>query len=129
MKLSSSQFVDAIARHLDESKPDPLVKGQINSLHVNWEQHASNDGGCSGDRDDAADTSSNLTSSFRGTLTLSSEYISVAIHVACYWKKKLLPDSQSVKNTDGDGDAVNSEAKIFQEEFYIKMNACARCLG
>ena len=132
MKLSSSQFVDAIARHLDESKPDPLVKGQINSLHVNWEQHASNDGGGSGDRDDAAgDTSSNLTSSFRGTLTLSSEYISVAIHVTYYWKKKL-PDSsqqqrQSVKNTDGDGDAVNSEAKIFQEEFYIKMNACARC--
>ena len=103
------------------------MKGQINSLHVNWEQHASNVDGGSGDSDDAADTSSNLTSSFRGTLTLSSEYISVAIHVTCYWKKKLLPDSQSVKNTDGDGDAVNSEAKIFQEEFYIKMNACARC--
>ena len=132
MKLSSSQFVDAIARHLDGSKPDPL-KGQINSLHVNWEQHASNgnvDGGSGGgSSDDAAGTSSDLTSSFRGTLTLSSEYISVAIHVtSCYWKKKL-PDSQqreSVKNTDGD-DAVNSEAKIFQEEFYIKMNACARC--
>ena len=117
MKLSSSQFVDAIARHLNESKPDPLVKGQINSLHVNWEQHASNDVDCgSGDSDDAADTSSNLTSSFRGTLTLSSEYISVAIHVACYWKKKLPSDND-----------VTSEAKIFQEEFYIKMNACARC--
>ena len=130
MKLSSSQFVDAIARHLDGSKPDPLVKGQINSLHVNWEEHASS--GSSGDSDDAADTSSSnyLTSSFRGTLTLSSEYISIAIHVTCYWKKKL-PDGQqqkqSVKNTDGDGDDVISEAKIFQEEFYIKMNACARC--
>lgn len=129
MKLSSSQFVDAIARHLDGSKPDPLVKGQINSLHVNWEQHASNVDGGSGDSDDAAgDTSSDLTSSFRGTLALSSEFISVAIHVTCYWKKKL-PDSQqqrqSVKNTDGD--VVNSKEKTFQEEFYIKMNACARC--
>jgi hypothetical protein len=56
-----------------------------------------------------------LTSSFRGTLTLSSEYISVAIHVTCYWKKKLPSDND-----------VTSEAKIFQEEFYIKMNACAR---
>ncbi|KAL3826229.1 hypothetical protein ACHAXA_006257 [Cyclostephanos tholiformis] len=34
--LTSSQFRDALARHIDSSKPDPLARRQIEKLRLNW---------------------------------------------------------------------------------------------
>ena len=36
--LTTVQFQDAVSRYLDTSKPDPLVKKQIEQLKLSWEQ-------------------------------------------------------------------------------------------
>eukprot|EP00984_Skeletonema_dohrnii_P030399 scaffold21815_cov157-Skeletonema_dohrnii-CCMP3373.AAC.2 len=123
MLLTTSQFTDTLARHIDESKPDQLAKSQIENLGINWEQEQL-DGGV----DDDSGVAGTTTSSLRGTLTLSSEYISVSIHVLCNWKKT----NQSGQNDEQSCDAGNHNdgvdaavAKQFQEEFFIKLTASA----
>ena len=116
MQLTTSQFTNALSRHIDESKPDPLAKCQLESLCLNWEQ---------GQLDGADDSGDSATkTSLCGTLTLSSEYISVSIHVLCYWKKT----NQSGENDERSCDAISNcdgEAKQFQEELFIKLTASA----
>ena len=112
IKLTTREFTDSIARHIEASKPDQLTKTQIESLHITWEEQEKFDGIVDGSGCDAG----TQTSSLRGTLTLSSDYISVAIQVVCNWKKT---DYKSRKRGQ-------SSPKRFQEEFYIKLTASAR---
>lgn len=129
MQLTTSQFTDAFVRHIDESKPDPLAKSQMETLLISWEeQEQLLDDGVDDGRGDAVAK----TSSLRGTLTLSSEYIAVSIHVQCHWKKYNQTDHKSDKrvcerrDNDNDGDvAAAAAAKQFQEELFIKLTASA----
>lgn len=132
LQLTTSRFNDALARHIDASKPDPLAKNQIESLYINWEQEEEQLDGV--DDDSRGGTAGTKTSSLRGTLTLSSEYISVSIHVQCHWKMKDQSgqnkerrcdmNSKSASTTSSDGvDAA--AAKQFQEEFDFKLTASA----
>ena len=117
MQLTTSQFTDAFARHIDESKPDPLAKSQLESICVNWEQEQ-----LDGVNDDSRDSATKT--SLCGTLTLSSEYISVSIHALCHWKKT----KQSGENDERSCDAISEcdgVAKQFQEELFIKLTASA----
>jgi hypothetical protein len=131
LQLTTSQFNDALARHIDASKPDPLARSQIESLHINWEQKEQI---LDGVDDDSRGGAGTKTSSLRGTLTLSSEYISVSIHVQYHWKKKANNESGQneelscdLNNKSDDSDGVDvAAAKQFQEEFDIKLTASAR---
>lgn len=128
LHLTTSQLHDAITRHIDESKPDPLAKNQMASLHLSWESspqmmgddvdHQLNGGGGSGDADREAveERESNL----RGTLTLSSDYVSIFIHVMCRWKTNTEHVSSSV-----DGTKSTSSDKQFQNEFYFRLTTTA----
>ena len=133
MQLTISQFTNAISRHIDESKPDPLAKSQIESLYVNWKQQQQLQLDCVDA--DCGDSSATNKTSMCGTLTLSSEYISVSIHVLCCWKKSNHQRSDGGEhdtkscdarnnNSDG-GDVVVATTKQFQEELFIKLTASA----
>ncbi len=130
--LATSQFTNALSRHIDESKPDPLAKSQIESLCVNWkqeQQHQLLD--CTDDC--GGDSSATNETSICGTLILSSEYISVSIRVLCYWKKSNHQRSDGendekscdARNNNSDGDVVVATTKQFQEELFIKLTASA----
>ena len=122
MQLTISQFTDALARHIDASKPDPLAKSQIDSLHINWEQEKT----LPGDYVSGGDAGGTITtSSLRGTLALSSEYISVSIHVLCHWKRSVRRSCDANNKSTDNSDGVDAAAKQFQEEFDIKLTASA----
>jgi hypothetical protein len=132
MQLTTSQFTNAISRHIDESKPDPLAKSQIENLYVNWKQQQQQQQQLLDCVDDCGDSSANKTS-MCGTLILSSEYISVSIHVLCHWKKinhqrsdgEYDEKSCDARNNNSNGDVVIATTKQFQEELFIKLTASA----
>ena len=82
-RLTTVQFEDAISRYLDTSKPDPLVKKQIEQLKLSWEQVDT----------DVVDNTPHHWGTY-GTLTISSEYISIAIHVKCSCNVKNVKDTE-----------------------------------
>ncbi len=97
----------------------------MESLCINWEQEQLLDDCVDDDRGDAVAK----TSSLRGTLTLSSEYIAVSIHVQCHWKKyhqsEHKSDERGSERRDKDNDGDVAAAKQFQEELSIKLTASA----
>ncbi|KAL9182378.1 hypothetical protein ACHAXT_013030 [Thalassiosira profunda] len=66
--LTAADFQEALARRVDASKPDPLARRQIEHLGLDWEQQ--------GEEGEAQRPDGTL----RGTLTLSSDIVSVAVH-------------------------------------------------
>ncbi|KAL7538083.1 hypothetical protein ACHAXR_008283, partial [Thalassiosira sp. AJA248-18] len=120
--LTTAQFQDALARHIDVSKPDPLAKGQMENLRFEWEQYADDGGdGSTQQHSDkfeechpvtmAKDGEHSLRWSLGGTLTFSSEYISIAIHLH---RKRYIEAATS---------------KRWENEFYIQLTATANLVS
>jgi hypothetical protein len=125
--FTSQHFRDALLHHIDESKPDQLVRSQMMNLKLLWEpseilqQH------------EHAIIKENRTGNegtfwISGKLTLTSEYISVIIYAKCQWHI-----SQNTGETTTTDKSVAStlntlpEAwnKDFQNEFYFRLGATA----
>eukprot|EP00579_Thalassiosira_antarctica_P028523 CAMPEP_0202020206 /NCGR_PEP_ID=MMETSP0905-20130828/43935_1 /ASSEMBLY_ACC=CAM_ASM_000554 /TAXON_ID=420261 /ORGANISM="Thalassiosira antarctica, Strain CCMP982" /LENGTH=381 /DNA_ID=CAMNT_0048581729 /DNA_START=16 /DNA_END=1161 /DNA_ORIENTATION=+ len=146
--LTTAQFQDALAHQMDASKPDPLAKGQMENLRLRWEQHQElnvDDG--------LAPTASAETEGVMageggaprrwplcGTLTLSSEFISIAIHVSCNCKTTSNEDDKSDNSASPMGQASMDQKssteeedsipdKYFQNEFYIQLTVTANLLS
>ena len=115
--LTTAQFQYALAKQIDASKPDPLAKRQIEELQLSWKQ-------CGGDgQDTAADGGGK--SLLRGTLTLSSEFISILIHVTCKYRENC-SGSEIEGNTDNTGE--EEESKCFENVFYFQITVSAKLM-
>lgn len=97
----------------------------MESLCLNWEQKQL----LLDDVDDIGHVATKTSSSLCGTLTLSSKYISVSIHVQCHWKKynqsDYKNDERGCERRDNNDDGDVATAKQFQEELFFKLTASA----
>lgn len=127
--LTTARFRDALARYVEASKPDPLAKDQMESLRLSWEQEQLGDDDRAPSGDEAY-----YCRSIRGTLTLSSEFVSVAIHVVC--NCKILNCHEDDKrnnctlsmNNESLNTKESTQNKSFQNEFYIRLTVGAKIL-
>ena len=94
--LTTAQFQDSLIRYIGTSKPDPLARAQLEKLTLSWEQDDSEQMICC------------------GTLSISSEYVCIAIYVMCNCK------IDTTNNTGGAAD--------FQNEFHFQLTASAKLL-
>jgi hypothetical protein len=85
VRLSNDAFAESLKRYVDEEKPDPLQKKQMESWRMVWTD---------GNEDDNAPLSSfsdievaSFTPSYvlSGTLDIFGEYMILALHILCYW--------------------------------------------
>jgi len=96
--LHPSDFEAALASYLDESKPDPLARRQIENVIVQWEQSTDTSSTAadllaassteSSSSDASSDTRGNggaETKRIDGRLTLIGEYMSVTLDANCKW--------------------------------------------
>lgn len=121
-------FQDALARHVDSSKPDPLARGQMERLSLAWseeraaeDEDGNNDLSPSQSSCDYADQASwDLTR--RGTLTLSSEYISVAINVTWKFNGSGADDADG---GEGSPKPLPRAQRRFDNEFYLRIAVTA----
>ena len=81
LSLSTEDFEVALASHIDESKPDPLVKRLFNSLILEWASQTEQQQGTA----DATDAGGAETKRMCGTLTLYGDYMAVTISSNCSW--------------------------------------------
>jgi len=65
--LHSCLFQESIRRYLEESKPDALVKQQIESWAVEWTEQV------------------NKSASIQGSLAIHGNYMVLTIHACCNW--------------------------------------------
>ena len=77
---STEDFEAALVSHVDESKPDPLARRQLENLVLQWEPLSQQEqtGESGGDPEEIQEVC--------GTLTLFGEYMSVSINSSCLWK-------------------------------------------
>ncbi len=143
LSLTSSLFRDALARHVDASKPDPLARRQIDSLRLGWEPRRRREQGLGRDGspsrpppegaarrrrrttaiphedaaepdDDDDDDDDDWKWVCGGTLTMSSDYISISIGVDC-----------ECRTTSTMAPAGKSDGKSFGDEFYFRLSVSA----
>ncbi|KAL7516820.1 hypothetical protein ACHAWX_001796 [Stephanocyclus meneghinianus] len=139
--LTTEQFCSALLRHVDESKPDPLVKNQIMNLRLNWDQRTIGANAATGVVDEILregnfekinEDSCMISSSsvICGTLHIASEYISAAIHVKCKWRVKVddCSDDKSCASASaldiGQNDTefdVAIKQSSFRDELYFRL--------
>ncbi|KAL7476173.1 hypothetical protein ACHAW6_002052 [Cyclotella cf. meneghiniana] len=140
--LTTEQFCSALIRHVDESKPDPLVKNQIMNLRLNWEQTTQRNIGANaatgvigeilreGNLEKINKDCWMMSSIICGTLHIASEYISAAIHVKCKWRIKVdeysddkssaSASAQDIGQNDTEFD-VSIKRPSFQDELYFRL--------
>lgn len=123
--ISTAQFHAAIARHIDETKPDPLAKRQLESICLRWKGNAEEEEG----NQRQQQQHHHRTSLVNGVLTLSSEYISIVIRVVCEY---IIPSTtkacdESAPNEDrGTNDRSEDVLKSFDDEFYFQLTVHAK---
>ena len=81
---SVGDFEAALASHVDESKPDPLARRQIENLVLQWGPSSS-----STQQEHGQEESSREAEEIQevcGTLTVFGEYMSVSISSNCVWR-------------------------------------------
>lgn len=137
--LTTAQFQNALDRHIDVSKPDPLAKGQMENLRLSWQQSpdvvddVSMPSAKSGHNATAKKGGNQLN--ICGTLTLSSEFLSVAIYVACDCKTNCDEDalrndcSAPIKRKGCTKEKSTDESisnHSFQNEFYLRLTVDAK---
>ena len=91
---SVGDFEAALASHVDESKPDPLARRQIENLVLQWGPSSS-----STQQEHGQEESSREAEEIQevcGTLALFGEYMSVSISSTCVWRWKPCGQSDDI---------------------------------
>ena len=90
---STEDFEAALASHVDESKPDPLARRQMENIVLQWEpspqqeqQGQGQESSCEPKGHDAVEGKQSETKEMCGAFTLFGEYMSVSIRSNCSWK-------------------------------------------
>ena len=110
--LESSAFQRALASYIDDNKPDPIMRRQLEAWKLEWtttdienaegNERSKNGGGGDFKQVEAAAPAfdSSKANVIRGTLTIQGEYVSVVLRMECSWNH---PDKESddVKMSDG----------------------------
>lgn len=144
MMISTAQFHAAIARHIDETKPDSLAKRQLESICLSWKGDAEESLALRNQRQHH-----HRTSLVQGVLTLSSEYITIVIRVVCEYRIPSTTKTTTTSNTktcderapnedrgtnDRSEETVRATAliqsegvlKSFDDEFYFQLTVHAK---
>ena len=126
--LTTAQFQNAITRYIDSAKPDALARGQIEQLNLCWEQHDNDVGVTSGNGGE--DESLKYTWNLNGTLTVSSEYISITIRAICNCKIRANKKDDEVANASACDNNIPDDdvGRVFENEFYIRLSVTAKLL-
>ena len=123
------QFQNAITRYIDSAKPDQLARGQIEQLNLCWEQHDNDVGVASGNGGE--DESLKYTWNLNGTLTVSSEYISIAIRAIAHCKIRANKnDEEDANNASACDNNIPDDdvGRVFENKFYIRLSVTAKLL-
>ena len=138
--LNTKQFHDALLRYIDESKPDSLLKKQMLNLGLEWRHDEVNtdqilmvgeEETISTNKDHAGYNPGGIS----GTLTLSSDYISISVHVRCYWRIQDDVNNMDVSSSSDGRSTVDTirlkrpldeRSEYFQNEFYFRLGASAK---
>ncbi|KAL3802778.1 hypothetical protein HJC23_007555 [Cyclotella cryptica] len=139
--LTTQQFWDALLRHVDESKFDPLAKNQLLNLRLQWVQNNVDSVAAAGDdilqkgnSEKVGGDNSMISPAICGTLHLSSEYISIAIHAKCNWRIQFdeycddksgeSAPAQDMGENDAESD-LTARRSSFQNEMYFRLGVSA----
>ena len=137
--ISTAQFHAAITRHIDETKPDPLAKRQLERISLSWKEDEG-EGSLALRNQRQQQQQNNRTSLVNGVLTLSSEYISIVIRAVCEFRvssvsasKTTLPttlsDDKIAPKAVGATSLIQSEDVLkssFDDEFYFQLTVHAK---
>ena len=82
VSLSSDIFLQHYEQFFLEQKPDPLLLKQLQSLHIEWNEHGLPYHAKTSIKDDTATSAYTTTD---GILTIMGEYTSVALQASCKW--------------------------------------------
>jgi hypothetical protein len=94
--LTTEAFQSALANYIDETKPDPIVKRQLESWTLTWENEETETATTvedlfGGNNDDNGDKDTpdlwrDLNHRLQGSLTIQGEYVSVKLQFGCAWR-------------------------------------------
>jgi len=83
---STADFEMALASHIDESKPDPLARRQLENLTLQWEKSLQEQDKGPSDEPKGLDNPKQAEAKeIRGSLTLCGECMAVSINSKCNW--------------------------------------------
>lgn len=97
--LSSKWFQAALDRYIDDNKPDPLSRKQLEGWSLKWVDDEDDGDDSSGlietndDKDGGNNTNDFLpdpSHKVHGTLEIGGEYLVVILHVTCLWKAEVV---------------------------------------
>lgn len=81
--LTTALFDEALVKHLDETKPDQLVRKQLQDLTCDWAEDEDEDFSSTANTNKVgADCES---CEIKGTLALHSEYVTLLLRTDCQW--------------------------------------------
>jgi hypothetical protein len=103
--MNSSAFQKALAIYVDDNKPDPIVRRQLEAWKMEWKNlEDGNDDTVEDNGDDESDFARTNVSSqrnvIRGTLNIQGEYVSVTLLMECSWRHPK-EDTDHAKKSDG----------------------------
>ncbi|KAG7345291.1 hypothetical protein IV203_032822 [Nitzschia inconspicua] len=116
--LTTKAFELALAAYIDENKPDPIAKRQLESWRLHWENI---DAETAEWRDlfgegDACNTffdgNQNLTHQLQGNLTIQSEYLSVQLQFCCAWSRFVDKDPSSLLSVSSNSTKVSNNGML-----------------
>jgi hypothetical protein len=81
VRLESDFFLRAVERYIDENKPDPVVRKQMEQWQFRWDDDGD-------DRNEPTSTSLSFepSHSLEGTLTWKGDYVAILLLCRCHWK-------------------------------------------
>ena len=104
VKLHRSEFEAALASYIEDAKPDPLARRQIENIIVEWEQNSDIDGKADSS-DDKAPMDASDSKLINGKVTMFGEYMSVDLEADCKW---MWMPSQSLNGNE----TINASASL-----------------
>lgn len=117
--LSTTQFTESLAKHIEETKPDPLAKRQIESWSCEWTEADTNNAEPTNVTPDLSLSHCNETAVcnvIRGTLSLTGDYMTLLLNVNCQWTW----DQEQEKNGIGTMEFVLHVGARFQTKSELK---------
>lgn len=85
IRLSDEVFTDSLKRYIDEEKPDPLQRKQMESWRMVWNDGNEGDNTPFSSSSDIEVTNFTPSHALSGTLDIFGEYMIVNLHILCYW--------------------------------------------
>ena len=81
VSLETVLFQEKLAQHMEETKPDPLMRKQLEGWRLEWQDEEDDNGKIQ----DSSSSSWHKQHRIHGTLRIEGEYVAVLIKATCEW--------------------------------------------